>query len=534
MNISLKSKGLYRDLMCVIVVLIALSAAPVMAVDVAFHGYFEANSVWRDLDGFQEGGYFNDTRQIQQRNTLKFDVDAYIKKPLGPVVIDKVHLTYRGFYDTIFDTSSEYDDMFDTRGGRFDYGQDDIRMESDLREAFVDITYNGSGAGFFRPGRQIVSWGEVSGATIVDRINPSNGSFTMSAFPDELKTPLWMARLNYSLPPQPGFNLNFDMLVIPDVRPTQLAPVDKSGQAPYISNTPIGMISQFSGVSEALGVPDIWEGVEEDVDTDETEYAGRVTGDIGANLSLSLYYLHTANDSPGPRMSKTIGIDIGGPLAAMPQKVYMEHDMTDTYGTSFNTYVAPIDIVLKGEFGYTTGVNYMRDTSSAVEVEAKHSGTHNIPAFGGPVPYGPDYELFDTLDTWTGMIGIDKAIWARWFSSSQINTGFQYIHEQIVDIGDEDDFIQGVAETRDLFSFLAAWDWMHGKIAPSVFVMYDTADTWMTNVSVKYTMTPHLYFKLDQLAFLGDDEAKGLFGTLIGGDTYHANSQVQFIVGYQW
>jgi hypothetical protein len=286
-----------------------------------------------------------------------------------------------------------------------------------------------------------------------------------------------------------------------------------------------------------MGVPEIWEGVEEDVPTDETEYAARVTADIGADWSLSLYYLHTANDGPAPRLTKTLGIPLPAPapMPFMSQKIYFEHDMTETYGTSFNTYVAPLDLVLKGEFGYTTGVNYMRDTSSAVIADTqKHTGFHDI-GFG-PIPYGPDYEMFDKLDTMTYMIGFDKSIWARWFSSSQVFLGFQYIHDQIEDIGDEDDFIQTVAADRDMFSFLMAWDWFHGKIAPSIFVMYDTHETWMTNVAAKYTITPHWYFKVSQLAFLGAEDAKGLYGALIGGGDsgYDANSQVVLTLGYQW
>jgi hypothetical protein len=517
MNIGLKSKGLYRYSMCVIVVLIALSAAPVMAVDVAFHGYMEANAIVRDLDGFQQGGYFNDARLIQQRNVLKFDVDAYINKPIGPFVIDKTHLTYRGAVDTIFNNDSRYDVMDEWQDGRFNYGKADINRENDLREAFVDITYDGTGYGFFRPGRQIVSWGEVSGATIIDRINPLDGSFTMSSNPDDLKTPLWMGRLNYSIPPKTGFNLNFDLLWIPDVQPTQLAPLDESMAAPYISNGP------FAGFSQMWMNP-FFEGIKQDDSHDKDEWAAKVTGDFGANLSVSGYYLTVYEDNPAVLMTKMVSL--GGPFVA-PNQVDIEHPYTTTYGASFNYYVAPVDFVLKGEFGYTEDAPIALAVPDMV-VPAKYSGSN-----AAGIPYLPfDLQQYRLKNTFNGMIGIDKAIWARWFSNSQLNTGFQWIRSTIIDI--DPDMLVNNDEDVDMLSFLVAWDWFNGKIAPSIFCMYDTRGTWMTNVAFKYTMTPNWYFKFGQLAFLGDRTENGKFATLIGGDTYDANSQVTLTLGYQW
>lgn len=234
----------------------------VQAMEVDFHGYIESNLILRDTNGFQYG--FDNLYAVQQRNTLKFDVDAYPRWQFGDFSLDKAHLTYRGAVDTIFNIrDEEYKNIRTNRGpSRFDLSRDDIRYENDLREAFVDLVYQGSGgSGFFRPGRQMVSWGEVSGVTILDVINPPDNSFQMFFLnPDDLKIPLWMGRLNYSIPPQPGFNMNFDLLFIPDIRPQQFAPLDASMKAPYAF-----IFKSLQGLK-----------VEEQVPTDEREYGGKV------------------------------------------------------------------------------------------------------------------------------------------------------------------------------------------------------------------------------------------------------------------
>ncbi len=65
----------------------------------------------------------------------------------GDFSFDKVHLTYRVAYDSISGLSANNSEK-----------DGDIRFENDLREATVGFVYNGLGSGFFRPGRQIVSW----------------------------------------------------------------------------------------------------------------------------------------------------------------------------------------------------------------------------------------------------------------------------------------------------------------------------------------------------------------------------------------
>ena len=495
-------------------------------VTIDFHGYLESNVVVRDTDGL-DTGFFNDTEVIQQRNTLKFDLDVHTNFEMGPISLKKVHLTYRGAYDSIFDLRDDrFNNIPDKREGRFNYGLNNIEYENDLREAFFDLTYDGAyGVGFLRPGRQLVSWGVVQGWTIVDKVNPVDGSFAISAYPDELHTPLWMVRANYSIPPQKDLNLNFDLVVVPDVRPTQMPPVDSEIQAPYLRGT------SFYGFKSLWQNP-FFTDVYEDVPTEKVEYGGKVTADIGSYFSVSGMYFHHANDDPGVLLTKNV--NLGGPIA--PCRVDLEHPMSDTFGGTFSWYFTPpVDLVFKGEFGYTTDEVVPLPNSDPDVVAAKYGGS----AGGGMFPYLPyDLALYRLKDTATYMLGVDQNGGARWLSPSQINLSFQGIYKHILN---HDADMTTVDANEYWVSGMANWYWWNGRINPTVFVMYDTKDAWMTNVAVAWTITKNWKTVLDFIGFWGDSESnaywayKGLLGgTTNSGSWNESSSQVMLKVLYQW
>ena len=477
------------------------------------HGYVESNLIIRDRDGFNDG-FLDDTKLIQQRNTVKFDVDAYPRWDFGSFSVSKAHLTFRAAYDSIFDLrDDEYGDIPANITGRFNYGRDDIKYEYDLREATVDITYQGPlGSAFFRPGRQLVSWGEVSGATILDRINPTDGSFAVSAFPDELKTPLWMGRLNYSIPPRPGFNMNFDLLMIPDVRPRQFAPLDETMSAPFTANTP------FAAFAALWGNP-FFQGVKEDVPTDRTEYAARVTADIGNNTSVSGVFISSANDNPAVLLTKMI--DLG--VAIAPSEALLEHPWTKTYGFSFNNFVPLFDIILKGEFGYTE------------DAPVSLARPDVIPANNG-APWLPfDLQQYRLKDTYAGMIGFDKNWWWRWLSPTKmVGSTFQYIRQGIRDL-DSDMKVNNKTHS-DIFSGQIVLYYWNGRINPVLFVMYDTEGNWMTMASCAWNITSNWKASVEQLSFWGNEGRISGFSTGMGNypDGHEATDQIMFKLMYQW
>lgn len=505
----------------VVAFIFGMLSSEVKALDVDFHGYFESNVILRDTTGFQYD-FMDQVEAIQQRNTLKFDVDVYTKAQAGPISLEKFHFTYRGAYDSIFDLrEEEYENIRKYGPTKFDLGREDIRLENDLREATFDLVYNGpGGTAFLRPGRQIISWGEVSGVTITDMINPSDNSFQMFFLnPDDLKTPLWMARLNYSIPPQPHFNLNFDAVVIPDIRPLQFAPLDQSMDAPYMRMHP------FSGL-QALWANPLFTGIFEDVPTEKTEYGLKVTADIGANLSVSVSYFEGISDAPGVEMTDVVdlsplmGLPPMTPGLQAPTRVDLAHPWTETWGASFNYYIAPpIDIVLKGEVGITKDAPVALPTPDIIPI---------APRPGPVLPFLPmlmrQYRLKDITQYF---LGFDKNVWMRWLSPNKmVNLGFQWMHKHTSDW--EPIFDQTSKQDSDLFTGMINWYWWHGKINPMIFVIYDTEETWMTRASVSWTISSNWYANVTQMSFWGDTKAKSSFTPMI------RNSELTFKLGYQW
>lgn len=468
--------------------------------DVTFHGYLEANVVLRDTNGFQYG-FMDKVEAVQQRNTLKFDLDIYPREAkAGPISLEKIHLTYRGAYDSIFKLrDSEYGVIEDSRpGGRFNYGKRDIEWENDLREATADITYRGAaGNSFLRLGRQIVSWGEVVGVTILDKINPPDNSFQMFFLnPDDLKIPLWMARYNHSLPPMPGFNLNFDFVVIPDIRPQQFGPLDRSMKAPYVSITPLTALQGLD--------------IREEVPNDRNEWGARVSAKIGPFLEITGSYFEGINSGPGIDLRNFIIHPLLG--IPVPTSAAFTHPWTKTYGGTFSWYIPPVDLVLKGEIGTTVDQPIP------------------LPAAAPDISFGPNGMVAKTYrlkEVTAGMLGVDKNVWARWFSDSQLNLGFQWIHTYIN--GWESVFDQStVKQDADLFSFLVNWYWYHGHINPQILVFYDTQGTWMTRADVKWNITKNWYAGWQMQAFWGNQDAKSSFAPFI------KTSEMTFKLGFQW
>jgi len=463
-----------------------------MTVD--FHGYVESNMIIRDQNGFQNG-FMNHLDAVQQRNTLKFDIVVYPKLNWETLSIKKIQLTYRGAYDSIFDLrQGAYGDI-DNDGGpsRFDYGKRDIRFENDLREAFVDATYDGPlGVAFFRPGRQIISWGEAFGLTILDTICPPDNSYAMFfQNPDDVKIPLWMGRLNYSIPPQKGFGLNFDLLFIPDIRPQQLAPRDKSMEAPYAF--------LFSGLSAFKN--------REDVPTDKREYGAKMTAEIGERLSVSLVYFRDVVNNPAIKLTNFVFIPGVGPV---PTTALYTHGMQHVYGAYFAYTFVPLDIVIRGEFG--------RQTAFPTKLKTPDF------SLGYPLlPFGPPAELrtyrLKPVTQW--MIGIDKNVW--WFKflfpHDPTSLGVQWLHKKI----NQFEPANSEAKDTDLFTLQASSYWWSAKLNPSIFVIYNPeggvhakgGGTWMFSPKITYAPTGHWYATLAMQFFMGDKDVRSDFASLI-------------------
>ncbi len=521
-----------RAAFCVFVILVmfgVLSSNAAAEMTTSFHGNFESNFILRDKDGIQYG-FFDEAYGVQQRNTLKFDIDVEPGLVWGTVSVEKVHLTYRGAYDSIFDFRAHAYNIKDNIGAsRFDYGLRDIRFENDLREAFIDFVYRGdSEGGFFRPGRQIVSWGEGLLETLNDVINPPDQSYAMFfQSPDDVKTPLWMCRLNYSVPRFSNIGLNFDLLWVPDIRPTQFSVRDSVAgnrtaglEAPYISILPF---VDFRGLD-----------VREDVPTNENEYGAKVNAQIGERLNISLLYFRDVVNDPAVQLKNWIIIG-GRPI---PTLASFTHNKQHVYGGYFSYQLLAFgtEAIIRGEISHYTA--YPINIVSADTI--LNGPAARLP----PIQWvGITYLLKPVTKT---TLSIDKELRIRWLSKDLTKVSFEWLHKVINEWNNRLDnrwYYTGSTtrirqdrrniREQDVFMAQAQTYWWASRLNPSFTVAYNPGKhgeggTGMIAPSIKWYITPRTYSDLKLQAFFGDTKSSWGFGTLI------PTSDVTFKLGYEW
>ena len=104
-----------------------------------FHGRVQSNYVLRDTNGFQNK-FMDSVTCSQWLNELKFDLTIRPENMgFGNIQVNKFFLTYRGSYDAVFDVTDKWDNVRDKSPSDFELGKDDLKVENDLREAFVDL-----------------------------------------------------------------------------------------------------------------------------------------------------------------------------------------------------------------------------------------------------------------------------------------------------------------------------------------------------------------------------------------------------------
>ena len=518
--------GLY--VLAVLLMFGVLSSNAGAAMTSSFHGFFESNFVLRDTTGIQNG-FFDQAEGVQQRNTLKFDVDIDPNIEMGAFRVEKVHLTFRGAYDSIFDLrANEYKIKESLGASRFDYGLKDIRFETDLREAFIDFAFKSKsiGTGFFRPGRQIVSWGEGMLETLLDVVNPADQSFKLFfQNPDDVKIPLWMGRLNYS-PPRfiPSTDLNFDLLWIPDIRPAQLGPLDSVGgqpgvglQAPYVRVLPF---SDFDGLT-----------VRQKAATNEQEYGGRITAMIGDRLSLSFTYFRDVNNDGGVVLSNFYT----GPTATFT------YNKQHVYGGyfSYQLLMGGFEAIVRGEVSHYTAAVINRDA-------VPFGNWAFIPGVG-PVPLDDQAGLksFEYKPVTKTMLAIDKDMRWRWLSPHDVTKiSFEWVHKTINEWNSDFDntwyAASGAilkdrrhAREQDVFLMQVMTFWWASKLNPMLIVAcspgkHGDGTTYMVQPSIKWYITSQLYTNMALQAFMGDKHASYDFSTFV------PTSEANISLGYEW
>jgi hypothetical protein len=462
-----------------------------LALDLDFRGHLQSTGVLRDTDGFQYG-LMDNLEVVQVRNELKFDLAIKPEYPKGqpPVRWEKAFLVYRGAYDAIFDLTDRYDNVREKSPNDFELGRDDIKWENDLREAFVDfIAEGGLQSANLRLGRQIIQWGDADGFNMANVVNPNDNSVLLFFDnPEDLANPLWMARLDYSRSSVGPFNaVDLQLLAIPDIRPTQFAPLDGTYDAPYAFS-----FEAFRPLPVREDVPSST--------IDNMEFGVR----LGLNFSdwqLYGYVFDGYQDNPA--------IDFRTIFSGF---YTFKHPRQTVYAVSFSTFLdPPINAIFRGEASLT-------DEQYYTDLERWGFGVD------------PTAKTYSGHKWYQALLGFDKDFHPKWIGTRTALSSFTQVYYWKIDDYSYDATWRPAAED-EYFRITQGFqtNYMHGSLTPFLFGMYDTDGCFMTNASLDYTPDGKWYCKLSQISFWGNPppEASPFAGLI-------STSEVSLRVGYRW
>jgi hypothetical protein len=444
--------------------------------DISFHGRVQSTAVVRDTTGFQYG-FMDSNEWIGWKTELQFDLGITPVWDIKPCFrVDKVYLSYRGSYDAIYDLTSKYNAIPDAgrwgpTGSRYDLGKDDLRIENDLREAFIDLTWDSGDSdqtplnAHARFGRQIVMWGEADGFNLVNVVNPAdNRGVSSFANPDDLANPIWMARFDVNSGATSWFNnLSFQLLLIPDNRPTLYAPAGAPFQLGLGQNDePSGFSNMQYGVR--LGA------LYKDLQTYLYFFQGFENG-YAWNFGTGLY------DHPRYKM---YGISIATPWDAWKAMIRAEASLTDQGSLAFD--------------------------------------------FSSPTFYSMN-RIFKAY------VGIDKPFHPNLGTDTALSVTVQLFYQR----NNDWDFNPAMGRgwiKENVYQIIAILgnDYYHGKIAPGIFMWYDVDGSYLFSPSITYSPDGRWVFKASLTGFFGDPNSHSKFAGYIGG----AADDFAFSVKYQW
>lgn len=476
-------------------------------------GRLQSTYVLRDTNGFQYG-FLDETQGVQWRTELKLDLTLKPEYESVPDFrLEKVFLSYKGAYDAIFELTDRYDDVREKSPRDFELGKDDIEWENDLREAFIDLVGEHGAQGInLRLGRQIVMWGEADGFNVINIVCPDDNSYQMFfSDVDDLATPLWMARLDYSyVDIGPFSSLGVQLLAIPDIRPDQFAPLGGTDgwanfDAPYAF-----IFEDFEG----MGIQEVREDVAART-LENMEYGIKLSGTIG-NFNGALHYFVGYQDEPAVDF-----LDWGtyyapiydglppGTYGGEPN-LYFRHPRQRTYAYSFNHFFEPFNCVFRGEGSLT-------DKTALMDM------------------IDPSGTAIGMRKVYQNLVAVDKNLYPKWLGTdSALQWNLQLYWKHIDDWKDNvrDPFTGERArdvlkDTYRITCYLFT-DYYHGQIAPEVILLYEPEGIWFTMASILYTPTTNWFFKITQMSSWGNKSATSEFSGLIG------TSELSFRIGYKF
>jgi hypothetical protein len=456
-------------------------------------GFLENNLVLRDSSGFQNG-FMDDLEFVQWRTTFKLETDLGIRQGLRlsrglEFRIERMFAAFRAAYDAIYDLR-EFPIDNEFRTGDFELGRNDLKLDADLRELYLDMSLSRF---WTRIGRQIVNWGETDGFRILEIVNPLDTSFNLFfILPEENRIPLWMGRFIFTLPDLKSFtNTDLEFLVIPDIRPTLQAPPG----APYAIPIPLEM--------PTIGGLEIQLATHEDVPSsnfENSELGFRLTS-LFKRFNFSLAYFYGIQDNPSPRLA-SVDILFGAGTSIVSddwtqlgleeiiraiQQVETDLEVTvnmdlihpylHTAGFSYNVFEDYTAGTFRGEFTYTWDM-------AVLDLRA------------------PD--LVGRVDRIDWSLGFDRNTWIHALNkSTTFLFSLQLIGRHYQEAVPNEGELLGFPVTLNLIrrdSYLATLTvrttYHHGLIIPTLFLGLDFDGLLLSNFMLQYLVNNYLSFTL--------------------------------------
>jgi len=398
----------------------------------------------------------NDFQLVQNRNVFRLrgewdwleDGKIAATVPFPWAASSRVTLLYRGVYDSFYDVAPNdrqhgQERADDQVGGRIrdlsHARRDDLKLDNELREAFVDLTLQDLPISF-RIGRQQVVWGESDHFRLMDIWNPLDLRWHVHQEPqwDEIRVPLWLLKSVWNVGQVGALSDVYTEVVYnpgdysPGIiagylpRPWALPFPDplRSGQVQYdpVTQTHFTPLIDMQGTSDRRG--DFHRNP-----VDASEVGARVQATTPQGITFTANYFYGRGRNVGAALPFALRVE-SVDLAALPglggnavgdyqvdtanpndvRTVYpvnIKAKMVHPYMHVFGLTVKYFDEELTGtsyraESAYVLGSPYQTIEGDAL-VPTTLRGRH-IPGLGLPTaPLG-----FTKRDVWSGMLGFDR------------------------------------------------------------------------------------------------------------------------------
>lgn len=456
-------------------------------------GFLENNLVLRDSSGFQYG-FMDDPEFVQFRTTFKIETDLGIRQGFRlsrnlEFRIERMFAAFRAAYDAIYDLR-DFPIQNEFRTGDFELGRDNLKLDAELREIYVDMSLSRF---WMRIGRQIVSWGETDGFRILDIVNPLDTSYNLFfIMPEENRIPLYMGRFIFTLPDLKSFtNTDLEFVLIPDIRPTLQAPPG----APYAIPIPLEM--------PKIGNLQIQLATHEDVPSarfENSEFGFRLTS-LFKRLNFSLAYFYGIQDNPSPKLASVDILFTGGTSIVSDDWTQLGLEEIIRAIREFQTdFGVTVNMDLIHPYVNVAGFSYnVFEDRTAVTFRGEFTYTWDMAVLDLTAP-----DLVGRSDRIDWALGFDRNTWIHPLNKSttflfSLQVIGRHYQEPIPNEGE----LLGFPVTLNLIrrdsyitTLTARTTYYHGLIVPTLFLGIDFDALLLSNFMLQYFVNNYLSFTL--------------------------------------